>query len=66
MRYGLNEEAYQQCLRGLKNKCNKSYRELVTQALETSGKWLQDWSEVSQYRQRQLLNGIAGELKIWV
>ena len=69
-RYGINEEAYRQRLRGLKKQSDESYRELATRAMETSTKWLQDYGTreevIEAVTTEQLLNEMPGELKMWV
>ena len=69
-RYGINEEAYRQRLRGLKKQSDESYRELATRAMETSTKWLQDYGTREEVTEavttEQLLNEMPGELKMWV
>ena len=69
-RYGINEEAYRQRLRGLKKQSDESYRELATRAMETSTKWLQDYGTreevIEALTTEQLLNEMPGELKMWV
>ena len=69
-RYGINEEAYRQRLRGITKRSDETHRELATRVLELTRKWLQEHKTVGEVVEavatEQLLISMSEDVRVWV